>query len=73
MKIAGHEVIGEVVEMGSEVKDFKIGDRVGFGAQGNSCQNCEFCNQAEESICGKVELLFLPPKSELLGFFSFIR
>jgi alcohol dehydrogenase (NADP+) len=44
---AGHEIVGEAVRVGSKVKDIKVGDRVGVGAQAGSCQNqrgdCEAC------------------------------
>jgi alcohol dehydrogenase (NADP+) len=43
----GHETVGEAVRVGSKVKDIKVGDRVGVGAQSGSCQNqrgdCEAC------------------------------
>lgn len=32
-----HEVLGEVMEFGSEVKKFKVGDIVGFGGLVGSC------------------------------------
>ncbi len=28
--ILGHEAVGEIVELGSEVKDFKVGDKFWF-------------------------------------------
>lgn len=31
--ISGHEVVGECVRVGSKVSEFKVGDRVGVGAQ----------------------------------------
>ncbi len=30
--IAGHEIVGEVTEVGKDVKELKVGDRVGVGA-----------------------------------------
>jgi alcohol dehydrogenase (NADP+) len=43
----GHEIVGRAVRVGSKVKDIKLGDRVGVGAQCGSCQNqkgdCEAC------------------------------
>ena len=36
----GHEIIGEVCMVGSEVKDFKIGDKVGFGTRRYCCGKC---------------------------------
>ncbi len=35
--VPGHEVVGEVVEIGSQVKHLRIGDRVGVGWQRSAC------------------------------------
>ncbi|KAK0546648.1 alcohol dehydrogenase [Tilletia horrida] len=49
--IPGHEIIGIVTEVGPNVKDIKVGDRVGVGAQVGSCLNCPPCNQKQEQYC----------------------
>jgi 2-desacetyl-2-hydroxyethyl bacteriochlorophyllide A dehydrogenase len=52
----GGEVSGEVVELGADVDQWKIGDRVAI--QSNIfCGVCEFCQRGDESICLKSELL----------------
>jgi len=43
--VAGHEVIGKVVEVGKEIKEFKVGDRVGVGAQVSACGECKACKK----------------------------
>ncbi len=48
--ILGHEFMGEVVEVGSEVKKLKPGDRV-VVAPAISCGECFFCRQEEYSLC----------------------
>ena len=48
--ILGHEFMGEVVEVGREVKSLKIGDRV-VTAFPISCGNCFFCQQEMYSLC----------------------
>jgi threonine dehydrogenase-like Zn-dependent dehydrogenase len=48
--IMGHEFMGEVVEVGSEVKKLKIGDRVVVPFT-ISCGNCFFCNRDLWSLC----------------------
>jgi threonine dehydrogenase-like Zn-dependent dehydrogenase len=48
--ILGHEFMGEVVELGSEVKNVKIGDRVVVPFT-ISCGNCFFCNRDLWSLC----------------------
>ena len=49
--IPGHEIVGTVTEVGSEVKDRKVGERVGVGWQANSCGICEWCRQGNEHLC----------------------
>lgn len=45
--VTGHEVIGKVVEVGSKVSQFKVGDRVGVGAQVGSCGQCKACKKGQ--------------------------
>ncbi|KAK6006547.1 hypothetical protein QM012_006957 [Aureobasidium pullulans] len=47
----GHEIVGKAVKVGSNVKHVKVGDRVGVGAQSNSCGKCEDCKNGEENHC----------------------
>ncbi|KAI9225403.1 MAG: chaperonin 10-like protein [Piptocephalis tieghemiana] len=49
--IVGHEIVGEVIRVGSEVKDLKVGQRVGVGARSGSCNQCEECLRDEENYC----------------------
>ena len=49
--IPGHEIAGEVTEVGKNVTKFKTGDRVGVGCMVNSCQSCESCNKGFENHC----------------------
>ncbi|MFN6495678.1 MAG: zinc-dependent alcohol dehydrogenase [Nostoc sp. DedQUE01] len=48
--ILGHEFMGEVIELGSAVKNLKIGDRV-IVPFTISCGNCFFCQQDLWSLC----------------------
>jgi len=48
--ILGHEFMGEVVELGSAVKNVQIGDRV-IVPFTISCGNCFFCNRDLWSLC----------------------
>ena len=48
--ILGHEFMGEVVEVGPEVKNLKIGDRVVVPFT-ISCGNCFFCKEQLWSLC----------------------
>eukprot|EP01116_Phalansterium_solitarium_P006889 TRINITY_DN19300_c0_g1_i1.p1 TRINITY_DN19300_c0_g1~~TRINITY_DN19300_c0_g1_i1.p1 ORF type:complete len:369 (+),score=87.28 TRINITY_DN19300_c0_g1_i1:75-1109(+) len=58
--VAGHEVIGEVKAVGSEVRDFKVGDRVGMGPQRKSCLTCEHCGKGDENLCAGFQDLYDP-------------
>ncbi|MBI2561132.1 MAG: alcohol dehydrogenase catalytic domain-containing protein [candidate division NC10 bacterium] len=49
-RIPGHEVAGEVVEIGSEVGYVKIGDRVACHFY-LTCQACRFCRSGRETLC----------------------
>jgi alcohol dehydrogenase (NADP+) len=49
--VPGHEIVGQVVELGSEVKDFKIGDQVGVGCMVDSCRQCASCKEGLEQYC----------------------
>ncbi|KAF2702920.1 putative quinone oxidoreductase [Pleomassaria siparia CBS 279.74] len=53
--VVGHEIIGKAVRVGSEVKGIKVGDRVGVGAQSDSCLNrkgkCNDCSRGWENMC----------------------
>jgi len=48
--ILGHEFMGEVVELGSDVKNLKIGDRVVVPFP-IACGNCFFCEKELYSLC----------------------
>ncbi|KAF1968975.1 GroES-like protein [Bimuria novae-zelandiae CBS 107.79] len=53
----GHEIVGHVVTLGSSpsAQRFRIGDRVGVGAQASSClrDDCEECMGGMEQHCGR--------------------
>lgn len=48
----GHEVVGEVVEMGSQAGDaFRVGDRVGIAWLRHTCGVCKYCRRGDENLC----------------------
>ncbi|NIE98612.1 NAD(P)-dependent alcohol dehydrogenase [Pantoea sp. Acro-805] len=49
--VPGHEIVGRVVETGTAVTNFKVGDVVGVGVMVDSCRECHFCQQQEEQYC----------------------
>ncbi|MEN1969867.1 alcohol dehydrogenase catalytic domain-containing protein [Lentibacillus sp. N15] len=53
--IPGHEFIGHVVELGDDVTEFEIGDRV-ISEQIVPCWQCRFCNRGQYWMCEKHDL-----------------
>jgi uncharacterized zinc-type alcohol dehydrogenase-like protein len=49
--VPGHEIVGTVEAVGSDVKDRTVGERVGIGWQADSCGVCEWCRQGAEQLC----------------------
>lgn len=49
--ILGHEGVGEIVELGSDVIDWKIGDCVGVPWLHQTCGRCAECLEGAESFC----------------------
>ena len=49
--VPGHEIIGTIVDAGSNVKHLKQGQRVGVGWQRSSCLVCEQCVKGDENLC----------------------
>ncbi|PHH86415.1 hypothetical protein CDD83_10274 [Cordyceps sp. RAO-2017] len=51
----GHEIVGKAVRVGENVKDIRVGDRVGVGAQARSCMrpDCAECSSGRPSYCTK--------------------
>ncbi|KAH9612395.1 hypothetical protein KSS87_007033 [Heliosperma pusillum] len=56
--VPGHEFVGEVTEVGSKVKNFKVGDKVGVGCMVGSCLSCGSCEQGLENYCPKMILTY---------------
>ena len=49
--VPGHEIVGHVSAVGSEVSDFAVGDTVGVGCLVDSCRTCASCSQGLEQYC----------------------
>jgi len=49
--ILGHEIVGRVESLGSHVKRFKLGDRVGVAWIYSACGKCSFCLSGQENLC----------------------
>ncbi|MHA1377495.1 MAG: alcohol dehydrogenase catalytic domain-containing protein [Candidatus Helarchaeota archaeon] len=66
--VLGHEVSGEIVELGSQVKGFKVGDRVAL-AHHAGCGVCHYCRKGHQSLCDQYLKTNLDPG----GFSTHIR
>ena len=49
--VPGHEIVGDVTHVGSEVSKFRVGDRVGVGCMVNACRSCSNCARGLEQYC----------------------
>ena len=51
--VPGHEIVGRVAKVGSEVTKFKEGDHAGIGCFVDSCRECGACTHGIEQFCVK--------------------
>jgi len=49
--VPGHEIVGKVLSVGSNVTKFKVGDLAGVGVMVDSCKTCKTCAQDLEQYC----------------------
>lgn len=58
--ILGHELAGEVVRVGSQVRNVKPGDRVAV-EPGVTCGRCHHCKSGRYNLCPDVQFMATPP------------
>ncbi len=66
--VLGHEIAGDVVEVGEGVKQFKEGDRV-FVSHHVPCNSCHYCMDDHHTVCDLLRTTNFDPG----GFAEFIR
>ncbi len=49
--VPGHEIVGKISKIGSQVKKFKVGDLAGVGCIVDSCRSCANCKEDLEQFC----------------------
>jgi alcohol dehydrogenase, propanol-preferring len=49
--VPGHEVVGEVEQLGGDVGDLRVGDRVGVAWLRHTCGTCRYCRAGAENLC----------------------
>jgi L-iditol 2-dehydrogenase len=67
-RILGHEITGDIVEIGKNVKKYKIGDRV-FVSHHVPCNTCRFCLNNQHTLCHTLHSTNFYPG----GFAEYIR
>ena len=50
-RVPGHEIVGEVVELGAQVQGWRPGDRVGVAWLRSTCGTCRWCRSGQENLC----------------------
>jgi len=49
--IPGHQIVGRVTALGSNVADFQLNDRVGIAWLNRTCGKCKYCLSGRENLC----------------------
>ena len=49
--VPGHEIVGKITKIGSNVSKFQVGDLAGVGCIVDSCGECNSCKQDLEQYC----------------------
>jgi uncharacterized zinc-type alcohol dehydrogenase-like protein len=65
--VPGHEIVGRVVAVGSDVKKFKEGDLAAVGCMVDSCRTCASCRAGEEQYCEVGMTLTYNSEDKILG------
>jgi propanol-preferring alcohol dehydrogenase len=47
----GHEIVGIVERLGEGVSELTLGQRVGVGWLGSTCEVCSYCRSGRENLC----------------------
>jgi L-iditol 2-dehydrogenase len=66
--VLGHEISGEIVEVGQGVKDYKEGDRIA-AAHHVPCNSCRYCLSGNHTVCDTLQSTNFDPG----GFSEFVR
>ncbi|WP_315823883.1 alcohol dehydrogenase catalytic domain-containing protein [Paraflavitalea speifideaquila] len=53
--VPGHEIVGEVINVGSQVKGIRVGDKVGLSWFSQSCMHCAQCMTGNHQLCADAE------------------
>jgi uncharacterized zinc-type alcohol dehydrogenase-like protein len=65
--VPGHEIVGRVVKVGRDVKNFREGDLAAVGCMVDSCRTCDDCRADLEQFCDKGVVFTYNSKDEHTG------
>jgi uncharacterized zinc-type alcohol dehydrogenase-like protein len=65
--VPGHEILGRVTKVGSEVKKFKMGDVAAVGCMVDSDRTCVNCKDGLEQFCDNFVLTYNSPDKHMPG------
>jgi alcohol dehydrogenase (NADP+) len=68
--VPGHEIVGKVIQIGSAVTRFKIGDSVGVGCLIDACRKCPDCDEHLEQYCNHAVFTYNSPDPHTQGLLS---
>jgi propanol-preferring alcohol dehydrogenase len=51
--VPGHEIVGDITEIGEGVERFQVGERVGVPWLGFTCGTCPYCLAGRENLCDR--------------------
>jgi L-iditol 2-dehydrogenase len=67
-RVLGHEITGEIAEVGEEVRSFQVGERV-FVSHHVPCTTCRYCLRGQETVCETLHTTNFDPG----GFSEYVR
>ena len=56
--VPGHEIVGTIAEVGSEVSGFSVGDKAAVGCLVDSCRHCAQCEAGNEQYCNAFTMTY---------------
>ena len=65
--VPGHEIVGRVTKVGSDVTKFKTGDLAAVGCLVDSCGVCESCQEGLENYCLNVPIFTYNSEDKISG------
>ena len=69
--VPGHEIVGRVAEIGSDVSRFRVGDLAAVGCLVDSCQDCDACAEGLQQYCTKSPVFTYNGKDKQTGELTF--